>query len=46
MERNDVERFRWAELSSEGVILGDLREKDIPESLVCKYFGKKSSKSR
>lgn len=45
MERNDVELFSWAELFSKGVILGDLREKDISKSLVCKYFGKKSSKS-
>jgi hypothetical protein len=41
MERNDAESFSWAELSSKGVILGDLREKDIPESLVCKFLVRK-----
>jgi hypothetical protein len=40
-QRNDAESFSWAELSSKGVILGDLREKDIPESLVCKFLVRK-----
>jgi hypothetical protein len=32
-------------LSNNGVIVSDIKDKDVPESFVCKYFGPKSSKS-
>jgi hypothetical protein len=32
-------------LPNDGVIVSEIRDRDVPESLVSKYFGPKSSKS-
>ena len=32
-------------LPNDGVVVSDIKDKDVPKSVVCKYFGPKSSKS-
>jgi hypothetical protein len=43
--RHAAQWFKCEELPNDGVIVSEIRDKDVPESLVCKYFGPKSNKS-